>query len=120
HAALHAANQRQGGAVHPDAAPPLGLSQAVPDLRTTNRRASPLAGRVQSPPAPSSPRHGPADRSPQGSARTTSLETTARLRPPMLAFELAAATKHYGARRPALDAVDLAVPEGTALGLLGP
>src|SRR5690606_36213146 len=44
----------------------------------------------------------------------------ARVRPPMLAFELAAATKHYGARRPALDAVDLAVPEGTALGLLGP
>jgi len=38
----------------------------------------------------------------------------------VLAFELAAATKHYDSRRAALAGVDLAVPEGTALGLLGP
>ena len=36
----------------------------------------------------------------------------------MIALELAAATKRYG-RRPALVGVDLAVPAGTAVGLLG-
>lgn len=60
---------------------PLGLSQALPDFGPTNRCAPTLGDRVQSPRAPSGPRHGSADGSPQGGARTTSLETTARMGP---------------------------------------
>jgi ABC-2 type transport system ATP-binding protein len=37
----------------------------------------------------------------------------------MIAFELASASKRYGARR-ALDRVNLSVPRGSAVGLLGP
>lgn len=37
----------------------------------------------------------------------------------MVAFELAAASKHYAGSRMALAGVDLVVPDGTALGMLG-
>ena len=47
--ALHAADQRQGGALHPDPDAALGLPTALQDLRPTGDRLAALDHRVQSP-----------------------------------------------------------------------
>ena len=68
HAALHAPDQRQSGALHPDTQAALGLSSPLPHLSDPSGLAACLGQALQSPPTPPSPRKanpdGPAQRDP--------------------------------------------------------
>ena len=61
HATLSPADERQGGALHPDRAPPLGLQEAIPDLGAPQRGAARLPRLLQRrTPAPVARPHLPA------------------------------------------------------------
>ena len=55
HPTLHAKDQRQGGTVHPDLDPRMGLPAGLHQLGATRRRHAPLAARLQPTPTPFSP-----------------------------------------------------------------
>ena len=78
HPSLHAQDQRQGGALHPDAKATLGLSPTVPDLRDPGRLASRLAQALQSSPTPSKPGKETAHGKTQTDPPTTCLGPTTR------------------------------------------